>query len=124
MNSITVSSFDDLDGDQYAPQKLKDRIAMILRDNPNATLFVVEDWLAEQKPLEPAAGTDRLILADVVYETEKAWLLTQADPEEFDEIDATTHLTDWIPKSQARKYVAAEGAEIDTGNQAFLGGYE
>jgi len=124
MNTIEVSSFDDLEGDQFASQKAKDRIAMILRDDREATLFVLEDWLVDYKPLEVAEGTDQLIRARVEYETEKAWLLTQADPEEFDEVDATTPQTDWVPKSQARQYVASEGADIDTGNQAFLGGYE
>jgi len=124
MNTVEVSGFDDLRGDRFAPQRCKDRIALILRDDPDAILFVFEDWLVDEKPLEPASGTNRLFRARVEAETEKAWLLSQADPEEYDDIDSTTPRTDWIPKSQVRKYVADPDAEIDTGNQAYLGNYE
>lgn len=123
MTTVTVTSYKDLKGDQVSSASEKDRIIQLLDSEPEGTkVFRADEWLWEDDPLEPGRfGT--VVAGTVLAETEKAYLVTQLDPDEYEEIDADDPQTDWVPKSVVRIY--EKGSPIDnTGPQSFLGDYE
>ncbi|PSQ48330.1 hypothetical protein BRD15_05585 [Halobacteriales archaeon SW_6_65_15] len=68
----------------------------------NQLAFWLPQWLAGEKPIEPAGSSDHVFVAEPVpdRETEKAWYVRQGNAGV------------WIPKSVARVYHASADADI------------
>jgi len=124
MTTVEIESYDDFRGDAVASSAEKDRIIQVLRERESdaVSVFRADEWLWSDKGLACLPASETLIVASVVAETEKAWLLTQnSDVEDPDASDAQT---DWVPKSVARQYAAGEdGVERDGQPQRFIGDY-
>ncbi len=124
MTTVEIATAADFEGDQVATAKEQDRILQLL-DGHGEThdVYRADAWLWKSKGLEALSQTETLVLARVVAETDKAWLLSQND--EVEDPDASDPRTDWIPKSVTRQYVASEdGVELSGQPQAFLKDWE
>jgi len=70
----------------------------------DADVFVLEEWIADEKDVKPVPGTYRVVVASVERETDKARLLAQ------ESITSSV----WVPKSCSTLYTADEGVSIET----------
>lgn len=123
MTEVEIETAEDFQGDAVSTPREKDRILQVLAEHGDThDMYRAEAWLWEDKGLEVLSKTETLVMARAVAETEKAWLLTQnGEKEDPDSQDA---YTDWVPKSQVRRYVAAEdGVDPESSSQAFLDGW-
>lgn len=123
MTRVEVEDYDDLRGDQTIGSRRKDLVLDTLADGADAVLRL-EDWLVEEKSLASMASVDDLFAGRLLHETEKAYLFTTRD--DVDDPDADQPGTDWVPKSQARVYVAADddvGVDASTKAHASLDDY-
>lgn len=123
MTDVVIETAEDFQGDAVSTAREKDRILQVLAEHGDThDMYRAEEWLWEDKGLEVLSKTETLVMARAVAETEKAWLLTQND--EVEDPDSQDAHTDWVPKSQVRRYVAAEnGVDPDSSSQAFLDGW-
>lgn len=79
-----------------------ERIRSILNDDPDAVVWWLPEWLADEKDLGYAEGTGQVAVGTVDAETDKAWCIGQPGLE-----DGV-----WVPKSQAEMFEAAgDGVE-------------
>lgn len=105
MTKIEVADYDDLRGDQVIGSRRKDLVLDALADDADAVVRL-EDWLVDEKSLSSIESVDDLFAGRLLHETEKAYLFTTRT--DVDDPDADEAGTDWIPKSQARVYVAKD----------------
>lgn len=120
MTTIEVADYEDLRGDRVIGSRRKDLVLEHLGDGVDAVLRL-EDWLVEQKSLASIESVDDLFAGRLLHETEKAYLFTTRT--DVDDPDADEPGTDWIPKSQARVYVAKDddvGVDASTKAHASL----
>ena len=126
MTTVTVTSYEDLQGDQVSSASEKDRIIQLLQSEGSETVvFRADKWLWEDKPLETGRfGT--VVAARIIAESEKAYLVTQLPAEEYidAEIGADDPQTAWVPKSVVRVYEQGESEIESTGPQGFLKDFE
>lgn len=110
MPEVTVNSYGDLISDDHLDLAASDTLAEVLPTSDSQVAFWLPHWLTEEKVFDPAGKSDQVIVAEVVpeRETEKAYYVRQGNA------------ADWIPKSTARIYRTAPGAEI-VSPQASLG---
>jgi hypothetical protein len=123
MTEVEIETAEDFQGDAVSTPREKDRILQTLAaQGDERDVYRAEAWLWEDKGLACLPKSETLVAARVVAETEKAWLLSQN--EETEDPDSQDAETDWVPKSVARRYVAAEnGVDADSSSQAFLDGW-
>jgi len=120
MTRVEVEDYDDLRGDQTIGSRRKDLVLDTLADGADAVLRL-EDWLVEEKSLVAMESVDDLFAGRLLHETEKAYLFTTRT--DVDDPDADQPGTDWVPKSQARVYVATDddvGVDASTKAHASL----
>jgi hypothetical protein len=120
MTRVEVEDYDDLRGDQTIGSRRKDLVLDTLADGADAVLRL-EDWLVEEKSLAAMESVDDLFAGRLLHETEKAYLFTTRT--DVDDPDADQPGTDWVPKSQARVYVATDddvGVDASTKAHASL----
>lgn len=120
MTCVEVEDYDDLRGDQTIGSRRKDLVLDTLADGADAVLRL-EDWLVEDKSLASMESVDDLFAGRLLHETEKAYLFTTRT--DVDDPDADQPGTDWVPKSQARVYLAADddvGVDASTKAHASL----
>lgn len=120
MTRVEVEGYDDLRGDQTIGSRRKDLVLDTLADGADAVLRL-EDWLVEEKSLAAMESVDDLFAGRLLHETEKAYLFTTRT--DVDDPDADQPGTDWVPKSQARVYVATDddvGVDASTKAHASL----
>ena len=77
-----------------------------------ADVFVLDEWIVDEKDLKSVPGASRVFVAVVERETDKAWLLEQNQRDSV-----------WVPKSCSIRYTADEGVVIET-PQIGLGNFE
>ena len=120
MTRVEVEDYDDLRGDQTIGSRRKDLVLDRLSEGADAVLRL-EDWLVEEKSLAAMESVDDLFAGRLLHETEKAYLFTTRT--DVDDPDADQPGTDWVPKSQARVYVATDddvGVDASTKAHASL----
>lgn len=83
---ISAETFDDISA--HLPPRESEGVTRALNAGA-ASVLVVEDWLVDEKDLDPIDGQRRVFAGDIERETEKAWLVS------------TGSVEDWIPQSQA-----------------------
>jgi hypothetical protein len=116
MTTIEVADYDDLRGDRVIGSRRKDLVLDALADGADAVVRL-EDWLVDDKSLEPIESVDDLFAGRLLHETEKAYLFTTRT--DVDDPDADEPGTDWVPKSQARVYIAKDDdAGVDASTKA------
>lgn len=124
MTEVTVTGHEDLQGDQVSTSTEKDRILQLLRhESDRVRAFRADEWLWESKSLETTSRHETLVSAEIIAESEKAYLITQLDQENYEEVGADDPQTDWVPKSVVRVYKPGSKVE-NNGPQGFLGDYE
>lgn len=99
-DQISVETFDDILAQNLSPRE-SGGVVRALNAGADSVL-VVEEWLVEDKDIESIDGERRIFSGNVDRETEKAWLF------------ATSHVGDWIPKSQSVLFVRDTDDEIET----------
>lgn len=95
---VLVSAHSDLGAPRRGlSNRQVDRIATAFNDGVEQAL-VVADWLADEKDLPAAEGTQCVFFGEVVDDSEKAWRF------------AAGGTVEWVPKSQSTLFVS----EIET----------
>lgn len=118
MTTIRVSSFEDVRDDEVLHSRARDAVIRELADGAEAVLYL-EQWLIDQKSLDPIEDLGFLFSGRVISQTDKAYLFATADPDDLDEqrdgagLDVTREGADWVPKSQSRVYRPPTGDDVD-----------
>ena len=102
MPEVTVATYADLLSDEDLDLVDSDTLAEILPVDDGQLAFWLPQWLAEEKPIEPAGQSDQVFVGErlVERETEKAYYVRQGNAGV------------WIPKSVARVYQTTPDADI------------
>lgn len=106
MTPVAVSSYADLISDDELSVSTADAVAMALTSDVEFVAWVPE-WLAEDKAAIASPHHEQVVAGMVEHETEKAFLISRDDGEE------------WVPKSAIRRFEATEDAEIQTPQKGF-----
>ena len=105
-DTVRVESYADLAAEASLGDREIEAVAKALEAcaGVDAEVFVLDEWIADEKDLKPVPGTHRVFVASVERETEKACLLAQE----------TITSEVWVPKSCSTRYTSDEGTTIDT----------
>jgi len=125
MTTVTVDEYDTV-RESGASTREADRILQSLTDADEALcVFRAEPWVWEDNDLEALSHHETLVRGVPIAETEKAWLVTQQDHDDPDDISAEDEQTAWVAKSVTTRYRQAdEGVDKTSSPQGFLGDFE
>ena len=103
---VHVESYADLAAEGSLGDREIEAVAKALEAcaGVDAEVFVLDEWIADEKDLKAVPGTHRVFVASVERETDKACLLAQE----------TITSEVWVPKSCSTRYTSDENVSIDT----------
>lgn len=79
---ISVTEWADIESVPDLNDREKQEVAELLR-NGTPTVVWVEEWLRQQKNLDPVTGCPSLFTGDVADHSDKAWRVTQGGETEY-----------------------------------------